>query len=72
MIVGVRFTPSGRVHYYDDCGTWVSFGDRVLVETGCGDTEASVVIGSDQTVHSDLTGELPRVLKLIESAPKIP
>ena len=72
MIIGVRFSPSGKVHYYDGGGIRVSFGDKVLVETERGEIEASVVIGSGQTVRSDIEGELPRVLRLIERAPEIP
>ena len=72
MIVGVRFSPSGRVHFYDDNGIRVEFAGRVVVETECGDKEASIVIGSGQVVHSDLNAPLPRVLNLIERAPKIP
>ena len=72
MIVGVRFSPSGRVHFYDDNGIRVEFADRVMVETERGDEEASIVIGSSQVVHSDISGELPRVLRLIERAPEIP
>jgi len=72
MIVGVRFSPSGKVHFYDDSGICVEFADRVMVETECGDKEASIVIGSSQVVHSDLSSPLPRVLNLIAHAPKIP
>ena len=72
MIVGVRFSPSGRVHFYDDNGIRAEFADRVMVETERGDKEASIVIGSGQVAHSDLDAPLPRILKLIERAPKIP
>ncbi|MXY22809.1 MAG: hypothetical protein F4Y49_15955 [Dehalococcoidia bacterium] len=72
MIVGVRFSPSGRVHFYDDNGVRVEFADRVMVQTECGDKAASIVIGSGQVAHSDLNAPLPRVLKLIQRAPKIP
>ena len=72
MIVGVRFSPAGRVRFYDDNGIRVEFADRVMVETADGDKEASVAIGSSQVAHSDLAGELPRVLRLIERAPEIP
>ena len=72
MIVGVRFKPYGRVHYYDDDGIPLSFADKVLVESDDGDREASVVIGSDQTVHTRLAGALPRVLSVVERAPEIP
>ncbi len=72
MIVGVRFSPSGRVHFYDDSGIRAEFADRVMVETERGDKEASIVIGSGQVAHSDLDEPLPRVLNLIESAPEIP
>ena len=72
MIVGVRFSPSGRVHFYDDNGVHVEFADRVMVQTECGDKEASIVIGSGQVARSDLNAPLPRVLNLIQRAPKIP
>ncbi|MCY4653152.1 MAG: hypothetical protein OXC95_08315 [Dehalococcoidia bacterium] len=72
MIVGVRFKSYGRVHYYDDSGISLSFADRVLVESDDGEREASVVIGSDQTVHTSLTCTLPRVLSVVERAPEIP
>ena len=72
MIVGVRFSPSGRVHFYDDNGIRAEFADRVMVETESGDKEASIVIGSGQVAHSDLNAQLPRVLSLIEKAPEIP
>ena len=72
MIVGVRFSPSGRVHFYDDNGIRAEFADMVMVETERGDKEASIVIGSGQVAHSDLDAPLPRVLNLIESAPGIP
>ncbi len=72
MIVGVRFTPSGRVHYCDDNGVSVSFGDKALVETEGGALEAIVIIGSGQVVQSDVSGPLPRVLRLVERAPEIP
>ena len=72
MIIGVRFTPYGRVHYYDDSGISLSFADKVLVEYDDGEREASVEIGSDQIVHTSLTGKLPRVLNIVERAPRIP
>ena len=72
MIVGVRFTPSGRVRYCDDNGVNVAFGDKALVESESGAVEAVVIIGSGQAVHSDISGPLPRVLRLVERAPEIP
>lgn len=72
MIVGVRFSPSDRVHFYDDNGIRAEFADRVMVETERGDKEASIVIGSGQVAHSDLDAPSRRVLSLIERAPGIP
>ena len=72
MIVGVRFKTYGRVHYYDDNGINLSFADRILVESDEGEREASVVIGSGQTVHTSVTGALPQVLSVVERAPEIP
>ena len=64
-IIGVRFTPSDRVHYFDAAGLCVSAGDRVLVETDNGTREGKTVIGSDQVVHSDLRGTLQPVLRVL-------
>ncbi len=72
MIIGVRFKPYDRVHYYDDNGISVSFDDRVLVESDDSEREATVVIGSDQVMHTSLKGTLPRVLSVVERASDIP
>ena len=72
MIVGVRYTPSGPVRYFEDAGISLSFDDRVLVQTPDGEREARVAIGSGQAIHSDIEGALPRVIRVIERARKIP
>ena len=63
VIVGVRFSRSGRVHYCDAAQVVVSVGDQVEVDTDDGPREATVTIGSGQVVHSDLRGPLPSVLR---------
>ena len=65
-IVGVRFQPHGRVHYFDSAGTILSVGDTVSVETECGPREGRVAIAPGQVLHSDLRGPLGRVLSRVD------
>ena len=65
--VGVRFTRSGRVYYFDPGDHELSVGDRVLVETDDGRREGEVVIEPSQIAYSDLRGPMnPVVQKLAE------
>ena len=61
-IVGVRFQPYGRVHYFDAGELVLSVGDAVSVETDNGDRRGTVAIAPGQVLHSDLRGPLGRVL----------
>ena len=67
-IIGVRFRRLDRVYYFDSAGLCVSAGDRVQVETDDGSRDATVVIGSDQVIYSDLSGPLPRVVGVVSRA----
>lgn len=65
-IVGVRFRPYGRVHYFDAAELALSVGDTVLVETECGSRQGRVAIAPGQVLHSDLRGPLGRVLGKVD------
>ena len=65
-LVGVRFRPTGRVHYFDSAGIELAVGDRVLVDTESGPREGRVVIASGQVVFSELRGPVDRVLRKVE------
>ena len=65
-IVGVRFRPYGRVHYFDAAEVVLSVGDTVLVETECGSRQGRVAIAPGQVLHSDLRGPLGRVLARVD------
>jgi len=65
-IVGVRFQPSGRVHYFDAAGLVLSVGDTVSVETERGSRQGRVAIAPGQVLHSDLRGPLGRVLGKVD------
>lgn len=65
-IVGVRFRPHGRVHYFDAAGVALSVGDAVLVETESGSRQGRVAIAPGQVLHSDLRGPLGRVLGRVD------
>ena len=65
-IVGVRLSPSDRVRFCDPGTLHLNPGDRVEIETDEGSAVGTVAIGSDQVVHSDLRGQLYRVIRLVE------
>ena len=62
-IVGVRFTPGGRVYFYDAQGLELQTDDKVVVETEQGLETARVVIGPGQLMHSDLREPLKPVVR---------
>ena len=64
-IVGVRFTPSGKVYFFAPGNVVVSVGDRVEVETDVGYREGTVVIASDQVRYADLKGGLDTIVRKI-------
>ena len=65
-IAGIRFKPSGPVHYFDPGSIDLGLGDRVLVETDDGPREGTVVIPPSQMIYSDLRGPMERVLQRAE------
>ena len=64
-LVGVRFSPAGRVRYFDPADEDLAVGDRVAVETEEGPREAEVVIAPSQVLFSELRGSLRPVLSKI-------
>ncbi len=62
-IVGVRFGPAGRLHYFDATGFDLSTGDPVVVETEDGQRDGQVAISPGQVLYSDLRGPMFRVLR---------
>ncbi|MCH7706233.1 MAG: hypothetical protein IIB33_04225 [Chloroflexi bacterium] len=57
-IVGVRFTPAGRVRYFDPGDRDLDVGERVVVETDGVPIEGEVVIAPRQVLYSELEGPL--------------
>ena len=66
-LAGVRFRPSGRVHFVDPAGIDLRVNDRVLVEQEFGQREATVIVAPGQVLHSDLRGPMFRVLEKLGS-----
>ena len=66
-IVGVRFTPSGRVYFFSPGNVEMAIGDRVEVETDLGHREGTVVIAPNQERYADLRGGLDTVVRKIDS-----
>lgn len=65
-LTGVRFTPSGKLQYFDAAGIELAAGDRALVETDDGECAAIVAIAPGQVAQSDLRGPLNRVIRKLE------
>lgn len=65
-IVGVKFSPWGRVSYCDPAGLLLAVGDRVVVEAAEGPREGEVVIAPDQVLFSNLVGPMDPVLRKVE------
>ena len=66
-LTGVRFTPSGKLQYFDAAGIALAAGDRALVETDDGECEGIVAIAPGQVAQSDLRGPLNRVIRKLDS-----
>ena len=64
-LVGVRFAPSGRVHFFAPGTVRVSVGDSVEVETDIGYRQGTVVIAPDQVWYSELRGPLDTLVRKI-------
>lgn len=64
-IVGVRFTPSGKVRFFSPGDTDVQIGDTVEVETDVGYRQGTVVIAPDQVRYADLRGDLDAIVRKI-------
>jgi cell fate regulator YaaT (PSP1 superfamily) len=66
QVVGVRFEPIGRVHYFDPSDFDLNMGDIVTVETDEGPRDGRVVIAPNQVAHSDLRGPMEPVVALVK------
>ena len=66
-LTGVRFTPSGKLRYFDAAGIALSAGDRALVETDDGECVGIVAIAPGQVAQSDLRGPLNRVIRRLDA-----
>ena len=66
-MVGVRFSRSGRIVYFDCGELHPAPGDHVEVETCGGPRLGVVVIGCGQVIRSDLRGPLRSVIRIVAS-----
>lgn len=66
-LTGVRFTPSGKLQYFDAAGITLAAGDRALVETDDGECVGIVAIAPGQVAQSDLRGPLNRVIRKLDT-----
>ena len=64
-IVGVRFTPSGKVRFFSPGDVDVQIGDTVEVETDVGYRQGTVVIAPDQVRYADLRGDLDAIVRKV-------
>ena len=64
-LVGVRFSISDNVHYFDSGEFDLEVGEQVIVDSEEGHREAFVVIGTRQVLFSELRGPMLAVLKRV-------
>lgn len=63
-VIGIRFVPLGRIHYFDSLNQDLKFGDTVTVETDGKPKNGILVLSHDQITFSSLKNPLiPVVLK---------
>jgi len=62
-IVGVRFLPTGKVHYFDPGELALEVGDRVEVQEDSGTRRGSVAIAPGQVLYSEVKSPLPPVVR---------
>ncbi|MCI0437644.1 MAG: hypothetical protein L0177_00755 [Chloroflexi bacterium] len=65
-IVGVRFQPAGRVHFFDPGSMDIRVGERVLVQTDGGPREGEVVVAPRQVLYSEIRGPQNPVLHRVD------
>ena len=66
-IVGVRFCPTGRIHYFDSGDNTLTPGDQVFGDTGDGPRIGEVVIAPNQVLHSELQNHLNKIFEKLNS-----
>ena len=66
-VVGVRFSPTARVGYFDPGDHDLAVGDGVSVATDSGPRDGVVVIAPVQVLYSELRGELAPVMQKIDT-----
>ena len=67
-VVGVRFSPTGRVRYFDPGDKDLAPGDRVVADTESGPQEGQVVIAPSQMLYSELRDQLAPLLRKVDAA----
>jgi cell fate regulator YaaT (PSP1 superfamily) len=65
-LVGVRFSPTGRVNYFEPGDDELAVGDIVIVESEEGPREARVAIAPGQVLYSEIRGPLLPLLRKVE------
>ena len=65
-VVGVRFSPAGRVQFFDPARWDLATGDVVTVDTEEGPRNGEVVIAPGQVLYSELRDSLRPVVNKVE------
>ena len=63
-IVGVRFTPVGKIYYFSPAGLDIKEDDNVIVETARGLEFGSVIIGNRQVSDDEIVQPLKNVIRI--------
>lgn len=67
-VVGVRFSRTGRVYYFDPADMELKRGDNVIVETSRGTEYGTVTFGNTFVDEADITKPLKKVMKMADES----
>lgn len=63
-VIGVRFKKVGKVYYFDPCGTQVSIGENVIVETARGIEYGETVIANREIDDDEIVKPLKKLIRV--------
>ncbi len=70
-IVGIRFSPSGKIYYFSPNSLSLSLGDKVVVETAKGLEVGTVALANKELPDEKISAPLKSILRRVTNADKL-
>ena len=70
-IVGIRFSPSGKIYYFSPNSLSLSLGDKVVVETAKGLEVGTVALANKKLPDEKISAPLKSILRRVTDADKL-